>query len=222
MDFINNLIWIVPLTLLILIIVQIVFLISLRYAPVRAKAPAPRPMPPRTASPGAPSSSPLSSAQPSAARPSSAPLPPPPPIVTTAPAGAIPTTRPTSSETSAEAINKFAVLSGLQGAKEIRLPSKDFRIGRYYNLEGNILVGFDEKSVSRKHAQLTLDYERREYYLTDTDSSYGTYLLVEGATEQLTPRDRKRVYNGDVIRFGNVVTVRLSVIGETRASTTRL
>lgn len=138
------------------------------------------------------------------------------------PAASTPAPQRVMKETSAEMINKFVVLSGLQGPKEIRLPSNDFRIGRYYNVEGNILVGFDEMSVSRKHAQITLDYQRQEYYLTDTNSSYGTYLLVEGSTEQLTPRERKRVYNGDVIRFGNAVTVRLVVFGETRASTTRL
>lgn len=204
---VNQFIWIIPLTLLTLIVVQILFILWLRYAPTHSKTPTPRPQPSRTTASNTASVSP--------------------PSVETSELVPEPANTPASQrfinkETSAEMINKFVVLSGLQGPKEMRLPSSDFRIGRYYNLENNILVGFDEMSVSRKHAHLTLDYQRQEYYLTDTNSSYGTYLLLEGTTEQLTPRERKRVYNGDVIRFGNVVTVRLVVLGETRASTTKL
>jgi pSer/pThr/pTyr-binding forkhead associated (FHA) protein len=212
MNIVNQLIWIIPMTLVALILVQILYLLWLRYAPIRSKAPAPRPQSNRS-----------TSSAPAAVAPMAV-TPPPFAASTSTPSTNIPTSSraATGEETTTEAVNKFVVLSGLQGVKEIRLPGNEFRIGRYYNLEGNILVGFDEKSVSRKHAQLTLDYNRREYYLTDTDSSYGTYLLVEGATEQLTPRERKRIYNGDVIRFGNLVTVRLSIIGETRASTTRI
>jgi len=205
----NQFVWIIPLTLLILIIVQIVYSLWVRLSPNKAKPPALRPQ-------HSPSSAPIGAAplSPTAVQMSTNPPPP--------PGGNVPPARKYNAETSAESINKFVILSGLQGVKEMRLPSKEFRIGRYYNLEGNILVGFDEKSVSRKHALLSLNYDKLEYYLTDTDSSYGTYLLLEGTTEQLTPRERKRVYNGDVIRFGNSVTVRLIVIGETRASTTHL
>ncbi len=62
----------------------------------------------------------------------------------------------------------------------------------------------------------------REYYLKDTSSSFGTFILVNGQFEQIPANTQERVYNEDVVRFGNVVTVRLLLPAETRSAVTNL
>jgi hypothetical protein len=119
-------------------------------------------------------------------------------------------------------VGKFIILAGVEGLSEMALPAKDFAIGRFYSPENEILVGLDEKSVSRKHARFTADEAIREYYLKDTSSSFGTFLLINGQFEQLTANTQERVYNEDVVRFGNVVTVRLLLPCETRGAVTSL
>ena len=89
-------------------------------------------------------------------------------------------------------------------------------------MEANILIGLDDKSVSRKHATFVGDDQLQEYYLTDTGSSYGTYVMVGDHFEQLAAGVAEKVYNADVIQVGNNVKVRLVLPGDTRASTTRL
>lgn len=102
------------------------------------------------------------------------------------------------------------------------IPAKEFTIGRFYNPENDILIGLDERSVSRKHARFIADDTTREYYIKDTASSFGTFLLINGQFEQLAANVQERVYNEDVIRFGNIVTVRLILPIETRGTVTSL
>jgi hypothetical protein len=116
---------------------------------------------------------------------------------------------------------KFVVLGGVNSG-DIALPSNEFVIGRFYAPESNVFVAFDEKSVSRKHAQFQASPAYSEYFLTDTFSSYGTYIMVDDKFQQLTPNQPERLYNEDIIRFGNHVRVRVLLPTETRASTTRL
>jgi pSer/pThr/pTyr-binding forkhead associated (FHA) protein len=111
---------------------------------------------------------------------------------------------------------KMAVLSGLENTDDIPLPNANFMIGRYYHPENNIHVALDEKSISRRHAQFQGDDTRREYTLTDTNSSYGTALRANDKLQQLTPGQKFRIYNGDVIQFGQQVTVRFSLPGDMR------
>jgi pSer/pThr/pTyr-binding forkhead associated (FHA) protein len=85
-----------------------------------------------------------------------------------------------------------------------------------------VLVALDEKSISRRHATFICDEPIREYYLKDLNSSFGTSVLINGAFEKLTPDKQERIYNEDVVQFGNVVTVRLLLPCETRASMTSL
>lgn len=122
----------------------------------------------------------------------------------------------------AGSVGKFVILSGLTGQREIPLPSSSFVIGRFYSPENNVLMAMDEKSISRKHAQFLSDEQIREYYLVDMSSTYGTFLLLGGQFEQLKPEKQERVYNEDVVQFGNNVRVRLILPCETRSSTTRL
>jgi pSer/pThr/pTyr-binding forkhead associated (FHA) protein len=117
---------------------------------------------------------------------------------------------------------KIVIISGLNNLTEIPLPNNNFGIGRFYHPENNILVALDDKSISRRHATFSGDDLLREYYLTDTNSSYGTNLRKDGQFQLLKPGQRERLYNDDVVQFGNNVTVRFVLPGDTRAAATRL
>ena len=111
---------------------------------------------------------------------------------------------------------KMDVLSGLENTDDIPLPNANFIIGRYYHPENNIHIALDEKSISRRHAHFQGDDARREYTLTDTNSSYGTALRVNDKLQPLIPGQKFRIYNSDVIQFGQQVTVRFSLPGDIR------
>jgi hypothetical protein len=111
---------------------------------------------------------------------------------------------------------KMTVLSGLENTDDIPLPNTNFMIGRYYHPENNIHIALDEKSISRRHAHFQGDDTRREYTLTDTNSSYGTALRVNDKLQPLVPGQKFRIYNGDTIQFGQQVTVRFSLPGDMR------
>jgi hypothetical protein len=117
---------------------------------------------------------------------------------------------------------KLIVLSGLPDMDEMTLPDGDFAIGRYFNLDSNVIVCLDEKSISRKHASFLMDDKNKEYHVVDGNSSYGTFLLIDNRFEPLTPGLSERIYNEDVIQFGNNVKARVILPGETRSSTTRV
>ncbi len=116
---------------------------------------------------------------------------------------------------------KMVVVSGLPGQKEMPIPGNNFGIGRFYSPENNILVAFDEKSISRRHAIFMGDDSLGEFYMTDTNSSYGTSVRKESKFELLTPGQRERIYNEDVVQFGNGVTIRFLLPSATRAAATR-
>jgi FHA domain len=116
---------------------------------------------------------------------------------------------------------RMVPVSGLPGQKDMPLPGNNFGIGRFYSPENNILVAFDEKSISRRHAIFTGDESLGEFYLTDTNSSYGTSLRKDNKFELLTPGQRERIYNEDVVQFGNSVTIRFLLPSATRAAATR-
>ncbi len=129
------------------------------------------------------------------------------PIMPTMPQGGV-----TSAPPNATAVRvgggKMIILSGLLGSPEIAFPSSSFSVGRFYSPEGNVLVALDEKSISRRHASFEGDDASRQYSLTDNESSYGTYIQRENRMVRLTPRQRERLFNDDVVQFGNEVMVR--------------
>jgi hypothetical protein len=145
------------------------------------------------------------------------------------PSGPIMPTTPQGMNTNAQFQNpavrigagKMVVVSGLSGQKDIPVPGNNFGIGRFYSPESNILVAFDEKSISRRHAIFMGDESLGEFYLTDTNSSYGTSVRKENKFELLTPGQRERIYNEDVVQFGNSVTIRFLLPSATRAAATR-
>lgn len=121
-----------------------------------------------------------------------------------------------SNATIVDVVGKMVVLSGLPEAREYPLPSNHFAIGRLVNIENNIPIALDEGSVSRRHAIVRCDERTREYFIMDANSSYGTHLIVNNQLRTLDPGKEERIYNQDTIQFGNVVRVRMMIVGETR------
>jgi pSer/pThr/pTyr-binding forkhead associated (FHA) protein len=217
--------WIIPLTLFILLLLQLLYIAILSRLPKEReeRQPANPYFPPvrdYNPLPTAPLT-PTPSVQPTAVAPvqSSRPAPAPaytPPTPTQTPAPTAP--RPASGGN----LGKMVVLTGIENLTDVPIPAKEFGIGRFYSPESDVLVGLDEKSISRKHARFMSDEGVREYYIKDTSSSFGTFLLINGQFQQLTANHQERVYNEDVLRFGNVVTVRLQIPCETRSAVTML
>lgn len=108
----------------------------------------------------------------------------------------------------------MTVLEGIPGTTEIRLPKSSFSLGRFYNPDEDILIALDERSISRRHAYFSA--EGNNFYLTDIGSSYGTAIYMNDTYVNLSPDQREQVYNGDVVLFGNTVKVQLRLPGQTR------
>lgn len=140
-------------------------------------------------------------------------------------AGGRPSSRPNESPpaqpTMTSGLGKFVIKAGLRNVSEITLPGNHFTIGRFLNQEDNVLVALDETSVSRKHAHFKVDEGVREYYIQDANSTYGTFLNKNGQFERLSSGQDERVYNEDVVQFGNNVQVRLVLPCATRADVER-
>ena len=148
------------------------------------------------------------------------------PIMPTMPDG-LPTHHGSSAKIGTAAdgtVGKMIILRGASASNlsEIPLPSNEFGIGRFYNPEGNVLVALDERSISRRHATFVGDEPTREYHLTDTNSSYGTRIQIGNQFQPLIPGKGQRIYNEDVVQFGNIVTVRFVLPCETRPTRARL
>jgi hypothetical protein len=228
------LIWLVPLWLFVMVLIQLLYLAVLSYAPARRETPPPSsPIMPVQYVPAqnVPVPQPVSAQpiMPTAPMQPIMPGQPVPPGQSIMPGQMVPAPQyqqmmvdsPPAPRTGG-AVGKMIVLAGLDTMREISLPSSNFFIGRFYSPEANVLVALDEKSISRRHATFICDEPIREYYLKDLNSSFGTAVLINGAFEKLTPDKQERIYNEDVVQFGNVVTVRLLLPCETRASMTSL
>jgi hypothetical protein len=184
----SQLIWMIPLTLLIIALLQLIYwvILSLTSGPRTRRA---------VRQPGAP-------------------------VMPTNPGGIntnIPgyATQPPNARTN---IGKIIIVSGLP-PKEIPIPAGNFGIGRFYSPEQNVQVAMDEKSISRRHAAFTSNELLREYYLTDNGSSYGTALQRNNQFEPLKPGQPERIYNEDVVQFGNAVRVRFLLPADKRSAT---
>ena len=210
--------WILPVVLLIVTILLLLYLAYLNYAPVRKES-APQSAPKQRQSPVTSVDNPVVLApQPPPPMPSYAP----PPMPAYAPPPSMPPmhSRPPDS-TELESMGKMVIIAGM-APREIPLPSAQFVIGRFYSPENNVLVGIDEKSVSRKHAAFRIAAHGREYYIQDVGSTYGTHLIAEGRFDRLTPGTEVRVYHNDVVQFGSALQVQLVLPCETRSAVTQL
>lgn len=116
---------------------------------------------------------------------------------------------------------KMVVISGLPGQTEISLPGAQFAIGRFYDPDKTVLVALDERSISRRHAVFSSNELLREYYLTDTGSSYGTAIQKENRLDALKAGQAERIYNDDVVQFGNTIRVRFVLPTDRRAASGR-
>jgi len=221
---------IVPVALVVVLLIQVLYLAFLSRIPKMREAVQPPPVIPPV-QPYMPPSTPVYAPAAPTAPPKIPVVPPPAPaaaLASSIPAPAAPsaTAQPTAPAPAAPArsagIGKFVILTGVEGVSEIAIPAKEFTIGRFYSPENDILIGLDERSISRKHARFIADDSVREYFLKDTASSFGTFLLINGQFEQLAPNMQERIYNEDVVRFGNIVTIRLILPIETRGSVTSL
>lgn len=120
-----------------------------------------------------------------------------------------------------EVIPKMIMLNHPKGRKEIKLPSSpSFGLGRFYNREYNILIALDERSISRRHAVLSMDASSNQFYLTDTNSSYGTAIQRGETFTPMTPGEEERIYHNDIVQFGRSLTVQFILPGPTRQSVT--
>ena len=185
----SQLIWMIPLTLLIIALLQLIYWVILSLT-------------------GSGSRSRRTVRQPSA------------PIMPTNPSG-ISTSIPgyaTQPPTARATIGKLVIVSGLP-PKEIALPAGNFGIGRFYNPEQNVQVAMDEKSISRRHAAFTSNELLHEFYLTDNGSSYGTAIQRNNQFEPLKAGQPERIFNDDVIQFGNAVRVRFTLPADRRSPT---
>lgn len=123
----------------------------------------------------------------------------------------------------ADGIARMAIISGLPNLQEYPLPGTMFLLGRFFAPEQNIQIGMDEKSVSRRHAQFRANPAAREFYISDLGSSFGTSLVMpDGMVTRLQPNREERLYNGDIVQFGNGVRTRFILPCEARSSVTQL
>ena len=77
-----------------------------------------------------------------------------------------------------------------------------FIIGR---IEAHLII--KDPNLSRRHAQITYNDTRREYFLTDLNSSNGTYL----DSQRLIPNQSIRISSGAIIKLGTKVIVRFDL-----------
>ena len=85
-----------------------------------------------------------------------------------------------------------AYLVELVSNRKIPISAPSCSVGR---LDTNEIVIGDDKSISKRHFQITL--EDSHYFVEDTGSSYGTF--VNGDKVET----KTRVTDGDVIKAGN-------------------
>ena len=120
-----------------------------------------------------------------------------------------------------EVVPKIVFINHPKGTKEIKLPDvPSFGLGRFYNREYSILIALDERSISRRHAVLSKDASSNQFYLTDTNSSYGTSIKRGETFTPITPGEEERVYHMDTVQFGRSLTAQLILPGPTRQQVT--
>lgn len=116
-----------------------------------------------------------------------------------------------------DVIPKMIMLNHPKGRKEIKLPDvPSYGMGRFYNKEYNILIALDERSISRRHAVLSRDASSNQYFLTDTNSSYGTAIKRGETFSPMSPGEEERIYHNDIVQFGRSLTVQFTLPGSTR------
>ena len=116
-----------------------------------------------------------------------------------------------------DVIPKMILLNHPKGHKEIKLPERpSYGLGRFYNKDHSILIALDERSISRYHAVLSKDAGLNQWFLKDNNSSYGTAIKVGESFNPISPNEEERIYHNDIVQFGRTLTVQLILPGPTR------
>ncbi|MGC8733959.1 MAG: FHA domain-containing protein [bacterium] len=82
--------------------------------------------------------------------------------------------------------------------------------GNVYEFEYDITIGRDisndlalplDLTISRKHAKIIIN--NKEIYITDLNSTNGTFLITKNKMEKLKPNIQTSIYKSSIIKIGN-------------------
>ena len=149
--------------------------------------------------------------------------PPPAPVYAPPPQPAYaPPPQPAYAPPKVEGMGRVAVISGAPQLGEYPITLPTFYIGRFVAADQQVMIGLDEKSVSRKHLMVRVT-PAREYYVSDVGSTFGSSLVsADGTVTKMTVGKEERIYNGDMVQLGNSVRLRFMLPTEMRSSVTQL
>lgn len=134
----------------------------------------------------------------------------------------VPPSQPAYTPPAVEGLGRVAVIAGVPQLGEYPITIPNFHIGRFVDAAQQIMIGLDEKSVSRKHLTVRIT-PAREYLISDAGSTFGSSLIsADGTMTRMTPGKEERIYNGDTVQIGNSVRLRFALPTEMRSSVTQL
>ncbi|MFN8377613.1 MAG: FHA domain-containing protein [Anaerolineae bacterium] len=138
------------------------------------------------------------------------------------PAYAPPPPQPSYAPPKVEGLGRVAVLSGVPQLGEYAITVPTFYVGRFVAADQQVMIGLDEKSVSRKHLMVR-STPAHEYFVSDAGSTFGSSLIsADGSMTRMTAGKEERIYNGDIVQLGNAVRIRFMLPTEMRSSVTQL
>lgn len=121
-----------------------------------------------------------------------------------------------------EGLGRVAVISGVASLGEYPIATPTFYIGRFVAADQQVMIGLDEKSVSRRHLMVR-STPAKEYFVSDAGSTFGSSIISpDGTMTRMTPNKEERIYNGDIVQLGNAAQVRFILPTEMRSSVTQL
>lgn len=157
---------------------------------------------------------PVAQATPPPQQPAYAPTPPQPAYV--------PPPQPAYAPPKVEGLGRVAVIAGAPQLGEYPITIPTFYVGRFVAADQQVMIGLDEKSVSRKHLMVR-STPAREYFVSDAGSTFGSSLIsADGTMTRMTAGKEERIYNGDIVQLGNAVRLRFMLPTEMRSSVTQL
>jgi hypothetical protein len=133
-----------------------------------------------------------------------------------------PPPQPAYSAPKVEGLGRVAVIGGVAPLGEYPITAPTFYIGRFVAADQQVMIGLDEKSVSRRHLMVR-STPAKEYFVSDAGSTFGSSIISsDGTMTRMTPGKEERIYNGDIVQLGNAAQVRFILPTEMRSSVTQL
>ncbi|HYO87521.1 MAG TPA: FHA domain-containing protein [Candidatus Limnocylindrales bacterium] len=121
-----------------------------------------------------------------------------------------------------EGLGRVAVIAGAAPLGEYPIAMTSFYIGRFVAADQQVMIGLDEKSVSRRHLMVR-STPAKEYFVSDAGSTFGSSIISsDGTMTRMTAGKEERIYNGDIVQLGNAAQVRFILPTEMRSSVTQL